>query len=130
MRCWTRTTSIGSSPERLLTGTQLGRYLDYCSELLSLTSKLAALYAQNLPDPVVIDALSEQRKTAICATSSAEAMRPVRELAYWGLVRSASAASAMEASPLGCGAITARRVCLAALGLVGSGARFGPSTPK
>ena len=27
--------------------------------MLSLTSKLAALYAQNLPDPVVIDAVNE-----------------------------------------------------------------------
>ena len=38
---------------------ELTRYLDYCSEMLSLTSKLAALYAQNLPDPVVIDAVNE-----------------------------------------------------------------------
>jgi hypothetical protein len=30
---------------------ELTRYLDYCSEMLSLTSKLAAVYAQNLPDP-------------------------------------------------------------------------------
>ena len=36
---------------------ELTRYLDYCSEMLSLTSKLAAVYAQNLPDPVVIDAV-------------------------------------------------------------------------
>ena len=27
--------------------------------MLSLTSKLAAVYAQNLPDPVVIDAVNE-----------------------------------------------------------------------
>ena len=38
---------------------ELIRYLDYCSEMLSLTSKLAALYAQNLPDPVVIDTVNE-----------------------------------------------------------------------
>jgi hypothetical protein len=38
---------------------EITRYLDYCSEMLSLTSKLAALYAQNLPDPVVIDAVNE-----------------------------------------------------------------------
>ena len=35
---------------------ELSRYLDYCSEMLSLTAKLAALYAQNLPDPVIIEA--------------------------------------------------------------------------
>ena len=35
------------------------RYLDYCSEMLSLTSKVAALYAQAFPDPVVTDAVSD-----------------------------------------------------------------------
>jgi hypothetical protein len=35
------------------------RYLDYCSEMQSLTGKLAALYAQNLPDPIVIDAVND-----------------------------------------------------------------------
>ena len=38
---------------------ELTRYLDYCSEMLSLTNKLAALYAQNLPDAVVIDAVND-----------------------------------------------------------------------
>ena len=46
-----------SSPQRTMTPFELTRYLDYCSEMLSLTSKLAAVYAQNLPDPVVIDAV-------------------------------------------------------------------------
>ena len=40
-----------------MTPFELTRYLDYCSEMLSLTGKLAAVYAQNLPDPVVIDAV-------------------------------------------------------------------------
>lgn len=44
-----------SSPDRVLTPFQLIRYLDYCSEMLSLTAKCAALYAQKLSDPVVID---------------------------------------------------------------------------
>lgn len=44
-----------SSPERPLTPFQLIRYLDYCSEILSLTAKCAALYAQKLSDPVVIE---------------------------------------------------------------------------
>ena len=35
------------------------RYLDYCSELFSLTSKVAALYGQSLRDPVVLDAVSD-----------------------------------------------------------------------
>jgi len=51
-----------SSPTRSLSRFELTRYLDYCSEMLSLTSKLAALYAQNLPDPVVIDAVQRHRR--------------------------------------------------------------------
>jgi hypothetical protein len=48
-----------ASPKRAMNRFELTRYLDYCSEMLSLTSKLAALYAQNLPDPVVIDAVND-----------------------------------------------------------------------
>jgi hypothetical protein len=44
-----------SSPDRPLTPFMLIRYLDYCSEMLSLTAKCAALYAQKLSDPVVIE---------------------------------------------------------------------------
>lgn len=48
-----------SSPQRKLTPFQLSRYLDYCSELLSLTSKLAALHVQHLRDPVVLGAVND-----------------------------------------------------------------------
>ncbi len=48
-----------SSPDRTLTPHQLVRYLDYCSELLSLAGKVAALYADKLRDPVVIDAVGD-----------------------------------------------------------------------
>jgi hypothetical protein len=51
--------STDSSPERSMNRFELTRYLDYCSEMLSLTSKLAAVYAQNLPDPVIIDAVND-----------------------------------------------------------------------
>lgn len=37
----------------------LGRYLDYCSELLSLVGKTAALCAQDMTDTVVLDTVSE-----------------------------------------------------------------------
>ena len=47
-----------SSPQGL-TPFELGRYLDYCSELLSVSSKVAALYAQQLEDPVVLNAVNE-----------------------------------------------------------------------
>ena len=48
-----------SSPLRVMNRFELSRYLDYCSELLSLAGKLAALYAQYLPDPVVLTAVNE-----------------------------------------------------------------------
>lgn len=47
-----------SSPQQLAP-TELGRYLDYCSEMLSLTGKIAALYAEELNDPVVLAAVNE-----------------------------------------------------------------------
>lgn len=51
--------STASSPARKLTAFELGRYLDYCSELLSLIGKVAALYSQGLEDPVVLDAVDD-----------------------------------------------------------------------
>jgi hypothetical protein len=48
-----------SSPERDLTTFQLGRYLDYCAEMLSLIGKLAALYMQQMNDPVIIQAAND-----------------------------------------------------------------------
>jgi hypothetical protein len=48
-----------SSPDRALGRFELTRYLDYCSELLAITSKLAALHAQMPRDPVVLDAVSD-----------------------------------------------------------------------
>jgi hypothetical protein len=53
------TTSTASSPERTLTRQELGRYLDYCSEVLSLTGKLAALYAERLGDPVILQSVDQ-----------------------------------------------------------------------
>ena len=54
-----RVPSTASSPSRTLSRTQLPRYLDYCSELLALTSKLAALHAQHLNDAVVLSAVND-----------------------------------------------------------------------
>lgn len=39
-----------NSPDRELSDYDLGRYLDYCSEMLSLTGKIAFLYVQNFED--------------------------------------------------------------------------------
>jgi hypothetical protein len=48
-----------SSPERAMTSFELVRYLDYCSEMLSLAAKVAVLYAQSSRDTVVINAVTE-----------------------------------------------------------------------
>lgn len=48
-----------SSPERDMTQPELGRYLDYCSELLSVASKLSALLVQYFNDPVLLGAVDE-----------------------------------------------------------------------
>ncbi len=46
-------------PKRVYTRLVLARYLDFCSELLSLASKLAALHVQYLNDPVVLAAVND-----------------------------------------------------------------------
>lgn len=48
-----------SSPRRELTMKELGRYLDYCSEMVSLTSKIAALYAERFDDAVILQAVDQ-----------------------------------------------------------------------
>lgn len=48
-----------ASPERRLDREGLSRYLDYCSEMLSLTGKIAALYVQRFDDGVVLGAVNE-----------------------------------------------------------------------
>jgi hypothetical protein len=53
-----------SSPARTLTRFEVARYLDYCSEMLSLTSKVAVLFAQSFPDPTVTEAVSDVERIA------------------------------------------------------------------
>src|SRR5438128_1890271 len=48
-----------SSPKRSMTDFELSRYLDYCSEMLSLIGKVAALYVQRFDDPVALSAVNE-----------------------------------------------------------------------
>jgi len=45
--------------KRRMTSLELGRYLDYCSEMLSLTGKVAALYVQHFDDRVALQAVNE-----------------------------------------------------------------------
>jgi len=54
-----RRLATSSSPKRVLTNFQLQRYLDYCSEMLSILGKTAIIYAQHLDDPVVIATVNE-----------------------------------------------------------------------
>ena len=42
-----------------MTPSDLIRYLDFCSDLLSLIGKIGALYAQHLTDSVVLDAVND-----------------------------------------------------------------------
>jgi hypothetical protein len=48
-----------SSPPLLLNEFQMTRYLDYCSEMLSLTSKVAVLFGQSLEDQAVAEVVSD-----------------------------------------------------------------------
>ena len=58
------TQATASSPKRTLSAFEVTRYLDYCSEMLSLTAKVAVLYAQSFPDPVVTEAVNDLERTS------------------------------------------------------------------
>ena len=49
----------GVLPPREMTRFELSRYLDYCSELLSITGKIAALYIQDFDDDGALAAVNE-----------------------------------------------------------------------
>jgi len=56
--------NTASSPSRALSPFEVTRYLDYCSEMVSLTSKVAVLFAQGFPDPVVVEVVSDIERVA------------------------------------------------------------------
>lgn len=58
-RLQARLISTTSSPNLPMDEVQLGRYLTYCSEMLSLIGKLAALHLAHLSDPIVLDSVNE-----------------------------------------------------------------------
>jgi hypothetical protein len=58
-RLLARGTETPSSPKQNLSPPELARYLDYCSEMLSLIGKLAALYVQKFDDPVALAAVND-----------------------------------------------------------------------
>jgi uncharacterized membrane protein YidH (DUF202 family) len=57
-----------SSPKLAMTPFQLSRYLDYCSEMLSLTGKVATLYVQHFDDAVAVASANEIEQ--LCASLS------------------------------------------------------------
>ncbi len=50
---------VREAKEGAMTRAELGRYYDYCSELLTIVSKAAALCAEQSTDAVVLDTVSE-----------------------------------------------------------------------
>ena len=57
--------STPSSPARTMSAFELTRYLDYSTELLAIISKVAALYVQELADPVTVAAASAVEELAV-----------------------------------------------------------------
>jgi hypothetical protein len=49
----------GVTPSRRMGHFELSRYLDYCSEMLALTGKIAALYIRRFDDSVALAAVNE-----------------------------------------------------------------------
>ncbi|MDP2654002.1 MAG: hypothetical protein Q8Q08_08225 [Candidatus Omnitrophota bacterium] len=48
-----------SSPQRRMTAFELQRYLDYCSEMLAMIGKIAALYVQDFEDTEAVESVNE-----------------------------------------------------------------------
>lgn len=48
-----------NSPVRQMTAFELRRYFDYCSEMLSILSKMAAILVEDFDDPVTLSAVNE-----------------------------------------------------------------------
>jgi hypothetical protein len=58
-RVFSNKNRTASSPQQTMTAFELTRYLDYCTEMLSLVGKVAALYAQDFEDQVVLAAVND-----------------------------------------------------------------------
>ncbi|EMI41223.1 hypothetical protein [Rhodopirellula sp. SWK7] len=56
LKIWKSTTN---SPRQQMTPLELNRYLDYCSEMLSLTGKIAALYVRDFDDTESVASVSD-----------------------------------------------------------------------
>ena len=58
-RLATKGVAAASETQRRTTGADLAKYLDFCSEMLSCVSKIAALFAQHFNDGTVLAAVNE-----------------------------------------------------------------------
>ena len=58
-----------SSPKQTMNAFELTRYLDYCAEMLSLVSKVAALYTQSFDDTVILKEVNELESLTIGLSS-------------------------------------------------------------
>ena len=65
-----------STPPRFFSSLDLVRYLDYCSEMLSLAAKVAAVYVQSTKDPLVVAASSDLQQ--LTANLSAKIWQKIR----------------------------------------------------
>ncbi|MEZ5988906.1 MAG: hypothetical protein R3F30_07240 [Planctomycetota bacterium] len=87
-----------SSPARILDAFLLGRYLDYCSECLSLISKLGYLYVARFQDPVATDAVNELE--GLCTGLSRKVWQKIMILrAERGLAATSAAPAAADRAP-------------------------------
>ena len=53
------------SPVRRLTAFEMSRYLDYCTEMLSLIGKIAALYCEGFEDDQSLEAVTDLEQMTI-----------------------------------------------------------------
>ena len=51
--------NTASSPQENFTRFELARYLNYCSEMLSLIGKISAIYVQHFPDSQTVEAVND-----------------------------------------------------------------------
>jgi len=70
------------SPKLEMDGFQLRRYLDYCSEMLALTGKIAAVYVQAFDDAVAIASASELE--TLTSGLSQKIWQKIQILETWG----------------------------------------------
>ncbi len=84
-----------ASPVRRLDQAELVRYLDYCSEMLSLSAKVAAVYAQSTRDPEVVAASSDLQQ--LTANLSSKIWQKIR-IAQAGAATSAALTNASPAA--------------------------------